>query len=219
MKAFAYLRVSGLSQTGDDKDGFPRQRVAITEFALKNDLEIVEEFLEKGVSGTTDVEDRPALGELLAALEANGVRTIVIEKVDRLARDLLIQESIIGDLQRKGFTLLSTMEPDLCSTEPSRVFIRQVFGALAQLDRATIQAKLNAARKRKRQNDPAYREGKRPYGALLGEANTLALMRQLRTELKAYQDVADSLNSRGIMARGGKPWKVGTIAKILSREN
>ena len=191
MKAFGYCRCSGLSQV--DGDSFPRQRAAIEEYAQRNGIEIVEWFEERGVSGTKDLDDRPALGTLMAALEANGVRTIVIEKLDRLARDLLVQESIVGDLLRKGYTLLSAAEPDLCSMEPARVFIRQVFGALAQLDRATLTAKMAAAKLRKRANDPGWREGRKPYGVFPGEDATLAWMKRIRAEGRTFKEVAESL--------------------------
>ena len=62
--------------------------------------------------GRSDLEHRPALQQLLDA--ANGVKRIVIEKVDRLARDLMIQESIIADLKKKEFEVIGTLEPDLC---------------------------------------------------------------------------------------------------------
>ena len=41
------------------------------------------------------------------APHANGVKLILIEKLDRLARDLMIQETIIGDLRKYGFELVS----------------------------------------------------------------------------------------------------------------
>lgn len=215
MKAFSYLRVSGLSQV--DGDGFPRQRTAISEFARKNDLEIVEEFTENGVSGTTELDNRPALAMLFAALEANGVKTVVCEKLDRLARDLMIQETIIGDFQRHGFTLLSTMEPDLCSTDPSRVFIRQVFGALAQYDRATLTAKMAAAKVRKKLADPTWHDGKKPYGDLPGEGGIIMIMRVNRANGGTYQQITDLLNTNGKLSRSGKPWTVGAVHKILAR--
>ena len=54
---------------------------------------------------------------------------------DRLARDLLIQESIIADLKRNGFEVISVAEPDLCSDDPSRVLMRQVLGRLLSTKR------------------------------------------------------------------------------------
>jgi len=41
---------------------------------------------------------------MITGILTNGVKTIIIEKLDRLARDLMIQEHIIQDLQRRGIT-------------------------------------------------------------------------------------------------------------------
>ena len=40
--------------------------------------------------------------------------------LDRLARDLMVQETIIGDMRRQGFELVSVTEPDLCNDDPKR---------------------------------------------------------------------------------------------------
>src|SRR5215469_2260549 len=98
-KAFSYLRVSGRGQI--EGDGFDRQTEAIRKYAAGHGIEIVEVFREEGVSGTKEMDDRPALAGLLAALEENGIRTVLIEKLDRLARDLMVQETIIADMQRR----------------------------------------------------------------------------------------------------------------------
>ena len=94
--AYAYLRVSGKSQVNGD--GFPRQLKAIRDYAAAHDIKIAHVFREEGVSGTVESLDRPAWSELMAMLHSNGVRTILIEKLDRLARDLMVQEAAIADL-------------------------------------------------------------------------------------------------------------------------
>jgi DNA invertase Pin-like site-specific DNA recombinase len=80
------------------------------------------------VPGATELNDRPALVAMLEALAADGVRLVLIEKLDRLARDLMVQETIIGDLQKRGFRLISVGEPDLLKNDPSRKLMRQIFG-------------------------------------------------------------------------------------------
>jgi len=109
------------------------------------------------------LRQQPALASLLAALEENGIKTLICEKLDRIARDLMVQEAIIADLRKKGYTLISTCEPDLCSDDPSRVLIRQIFGALAQWDRAMTCQKLRAARERKKAKTGRC-EGRKPLG-------------------------------------------------------
>src|ERR1700730_16583865 len=111
--AFSYLRVSGKGQL--EGDGFTRQREAIELYAKANDIEIVRTFEEEGVSGKTDLENRPALTDLIASLDVNGTRLVLVERLDRLARFLTVQESILQDLKRKQFDLVSVTEPDPCS--------------------------------------------------------------------------------------------------------
>ena len=55
----------------------------------------------------------------MAALHANSVRIVIIEKLDRLARDLMVQESIIADLRKYGFELVSVGESDLMANDPT----------------------------------------------------------------------------------------------------
>jgi DNA invertase Pin-like site-specific DNA recombinase len=82
----------------------------------------------------------------MTALHANGVRIILIERRDRLARDLMVQETIIADLRRNGFELISVAEPDLMATDPTRILMRQLMGAVAQYDKSQIVLKLRGAR-------------------------------------------------------------------------
>lgn len=212
MKCFAYLRVSSLGQV--QGDGYDRQLLACEAYAAAHGLEIVEVFRES-MTGTSDLEDRPALAMLLAALEMNGVKTVIVEKLDRVARDLLIQETIIGDMQKRGYILISTMEPDLCSNDPSRVLVRQIFGAIAEYDRKIIVAKTRAARERIRAKQGKC-EGRHAYGDKPGEAEVLAEMRRLAENL-IPRDVCAQLNQSGYRTRYNKPWHPSTVAKILSR--
>jgi len=82
MKAFGYLRVSGKAQL--DGDGFPRQLAAVELHAKEHGIRIVKVFREKGVTGMMDTMSRPAWAELMAAMHANGVHTVIIERLDRV---------------------------------------------------------------------------------------------------------------------------------------
>lgn len=212
MKTFAYLRVSGKSQV--DGDGFDRQLLACQAYAAANGLEIVETFREQGISGTKELEDRPALSELFAALEENGVKTILVERLDRLARDLMVQETIIADAQKSGYTLISAAEPDLCSTDPSRVLVRQIFGAIAQYEKAMIVLKLRGARNRKKAKTGSC-EGRKPFGHYPDEAGTLTRMLYLRSINEGTTAITATLNREGLLTRARSPWHEATVRKIL----
>jgi DNA invertase Pin-like site-specific DNA recombinase len=211
---FAYLRVSGKSQVRGD--GFRRQFIAIRQYCAANQLHIVRIFKERGVSGTKELDDRPALSELFAALEEDGIKSVVVEKLDRMARDLMVQETIMADMQKHGYTLLSTAEPDLCSQDPSRVLIRQIFGALAQWERAMIVMKLRGARQRKKARGERG-EGRHAYGEKPGEEVVLQRILALQSTGHSTRAIANFLNTAGDATRMGKPWQPGTVAKILTR--
>lgn len=213
-KAFAYLRVSGRGQI--EGDGFPRQRTAIKTYAGPHGIRIAKWFEEQGVSGTKDLENRPALQELMVALHSNGVRLVLIEKLDRLARDLMVQETIIGNLRKQGFEIISAAEPDLCSDDPSRKLVRQVFGAIAEYERAMVVLKLRAARQRARIRDGRC-EGRKPFGDRPGEQEIIKRIERLADKKLNFSQIADKLNNEGLPTRAKGQWFPATVSRILAR--
>jgi DNA invertase Pin-like site-specific DNA recombinase len=213
VKAYGYLRVSGKGQI--DGDGFPRQLKAIRDYAAGHDINIVRVFREEGVSGTVENMDRPAWRDLMAVLHSNGVRTVLIERLDRLARNLMTQEAAIGDLQKNGFTLISAAEPDLMASDPTRILMRQLMGAVAQYDKSQIVLKLRGARMRKRARDGRC-EGRKPYGYYDGEPAALERLKALRAEGLGFDRIAARLNEEGIPTRTGRPWHGVVVNRILA---
>ena len=212
-KAFAYLRVSGKGQVKGD--GFTRQLKAIREYAKAHGIRIARIYREEGVSGTKELENRPALSEMMEALHGNGVKLVLIEKLDRLARDLMIQETIIGDLRKYGFDLISATEPDLLSDDPSRVMFRQFMGAIAQWEKTVIVQKLRGARQRAKAKHGRC-EGAKPYGTLRGEAEVVERIRELRAKGLGFDRLAAQLDKEGIKTRRGKRWHGTVVNSILT---
>jgi DNA invertase Pin-like site-specific DNA recombinase len=95
------------------------------------------------------VSDRPQLRRLLGHIAPGD--TLVVWKLDRLARSLVDLLSIIDKLNALGASFRSLTEPVDTST-PMGTFVVQVLGAVAQLERALIiqrtTAGMHAARAR-----------------------------------------------------------------------
>ena len=212
-KAFAYLRVSSKGQI--EGDGFTRQSVAIKKYAAANEIKVVKEFREQGVSGTIETMDRLAWAEMLALLHSNGVKAVIVERLDRLARDLMVQEAAIADLRKHGFELVSVYEPDLMATDPTRVLMRQLMGAVAQYDKTQIVNKLRGARMRKRAKDGRC-EGRKPYGHYEGEKPVIERMNALRAERLGFDRIAAKLNEEGIGTRTRGKWHGLMVNRILT---
>ena len=215
-KAFAYLRVSGKGQI--EGDGFTRQLGAIKQYATANDIKLSQVFKEEGVTGTRETMDRPAWSEMIAALHSNGVKTIIVEKLDRLARDLMVQEAAVADLRKHGFTLVSVQEPDLMATDGTRVLVRQMMGAVAQYEKTQIVSKLRGARMRKRAKEGRC-EGRKPYGFYEGEMGVIDRMKALRGDGLGFDRIAAQMNAEGIETRTRGRWHGVVVNRILGAQN
>jgi len=212
-QVFAYLRVSGKGQI--DGDGFPRQFGAVREYAKSQGMKIAKVFREEGVSGTVEGMDRPTWAEMISAILANGVNTILVESLGRLARDLFVQEYILRDMKQRGITLISVTEPDLGSTDPTRIMFRQILGAIHQYEKSMIVLKLRGARQRKKVKEGRC-EGAKPYGFYAREQPILQRISELRDGGMGFDRIAATLNNEGVPTRRrGSRWHGMTVNQIL----
>src|SRR5262245_17870363 len=151
VEAVAYIRTSSAANVGADKDSDKRQRAAIEAFAKSAGYSIVAEFYDAAVSGADPVAERAGFAAMLERIAGNGVRTILVESPDRFARDLAVQLAGHDFLKSMDVTLIPATAPDFFVEDtPTAVLVRQVLGAIAQFEKASIVAKLKAARDRKR---------------------------------------------------------------------
>lgn len=215
-RIFSYLRVSGKGQV--EGDGFPRQREAIIVYARRNRMEVVTEFRDEGVSGT--LFDRPGLSDLFGAIKADGVKTVLVEKADRLARDLVVSETLLAEFRKLGVNVVAAeggTDLTVDSNDPSRKMIRQILGVVAEWEKSCIVQKLKAARVRSKEKNGRC-EGRKPYGSKEGECETVLKIQNLRIERLTINKIADRLNSEGIKTRSGGRWQYTQVRRILSRQ-
>jgi len=216
IQAVTYLRVSSVGQV--DGDGLIRQREAVADYAKRHGIAIVDEFRDEGVSGATDHADREGFSSLLARIAGNCVRMVLVERADRVARDLLVQETMLLALRRMGVQVIDVSSgSDLNDeTDPSRVLIRQVLGAVAQWDKGCLVAKLRKARARVRAAKGRC-EGRKPFGMHAGEQAALARIQAMAADRVSLRRIAEAMNAEGHRTRQGKPWSFGTVARIVRR--
>lgn len=221
-KAVAYLRVSGKGQL--KQSGFSRQRDSIKEFARVHNVEIVSEYRDEGVSGTKDGFDREGLTDLFDRIQGNGVRLVLVEHADRLARDLIVQELIVQEFERLGARVIACESgTDLASSnsDPTKKLVRQILGAIAEFEKSRLVSKLKIARDRKRRNTGKC-EGQKLFGSLDGEEATLKRIRELYRKprngsRRSLKKIAETLNSEDHPTRSGKPWSRGSVWSIVQR--
>ncbi len=219
--AVSYLRVSGRGQVGGD--GFPRQREAVRAYAHRRGFELLDEFRDEGVSGTTDLEGRDGLQALFDRIASNGVRVVLLERADRLARDLMVGEVILSRFRALGVRVLGSDGVDLTENEdPTATLVRHVMSAIAEFDKRITVRKLRAARDRASARVGRRVEGVKPFGTLPGEDAVVARMRRLRRKPRGqprmgYKRIADTLNVEKLPTRTGALWGAATVRRVLLR--
>jgi DNA invertase Pin-like site-specific DNA recombinase len=163
MKAYGYLRVSGQGQV--DGNGFERQEEAISRFAQKANIEIVQFFKEQ-VSGTTDSTEREVFQQMISAILRNGVRTIIVEGLDRLAREYRIQEQLLVYLAAKSIALYDARTgenvTESIASDPMKKAMIQMQGIFAELEKNLLVKKLRVARQSKKE-EVGKCEGRKGY--------------------------------------------------------
>jgi DNA invertase Pin-like site-specific DNA recombinase len=236
MRVFSYIRVSGLGQV--DKDGPVRQQETVRDYCAKHSLQIVHQFFEEGISGTVDAMDRPQFAEMLSKADmfkqtiaeaaptvitdALNVEAIVVERMDRLARDLMVSEFLLAECRKRGLKIFCADQGELVDMatnegDPTRVMLRQILGAIAQWEKSVTVKKLRAARLRKKAKGIKC-EGKNAYGSKPGEKEILRDISDMLCVGKLkYAQIASYLNAKGFKTRHGRDWNKHSVCNVRTK--
>lgn len=149
MRVFGYIRVSSIEQ--ENGFGPEVQEGAIRAYCTSKSLAPVE-LIHESMSGESVAKRREfliLLANAKALAEAGEAVHVVFYSSDRLARDVMGQESVVAASFANGYRLHSTRshEQDFFDPaykkDPMRTAIRQFFGIFNQLDKAIIQQRLD----------------------------------------------------------------------------
>jgi DNA invertase Pin-like site-specific DNA recombinase len=220
-KAIGYLRVSTTEQV--EGFGLAVQEEAVRDYCRQHDLRLVSIESDEGISGANGLDSRQGLARALAALEGGDADVLVVKRLDRLARDLLVQETVLERLTQHGKEVLSVDEADITSDDPTRVLVRQVLGAIAQYEKGVIRGRMLAGKAAKRRaggyTGGAPRFGERAEGRELVadtvESETIARAKALRADGSSLREIANVLEAEGRATKRGKRWHPATIARLL----
>ena len=217
VEAIGYMRTSSAANVGRDKDSEKRQRAAIEGYAKAAGYTVVEWFYDAAVKGADAVTARAGFSAMLDRIAGNGVRSIIVESPDRFARDLAVQLAGHDYLKGLGVALIPASAPDFFLEDtPTAVLVRQVLGAIAQFDKATMVAKLKAARDRKRKVTGKV-EGRKAYIEREGGLSLIARVKALRDQRPrlSLREIAAELERDGHVTAKGNRYSASAIQSML----
>ena len=214
IEAIGYMRTSSATNVGRDKDSEARQRAAIESYAKAAGYTIVDWFYDPAVKGTNAVTERPGFKDMLDRIASNSVRTIIVESPDRFARDLAVQLAGHDFLKNLGVSLIPATAPDFFLEDtPTAVLVRQVLGAIAQFEKASLVAKLKAARDRKIAQGIKC-GGRKSYAERSPELVAAAKALQAERPRLSLRKIADQLAEQGYTLKG-RPYAAMSVRGML----
>jgi DNA invertase Pin-like site-specific DNA recombinase len=232
MDLTAYVRVSTGKQAAEDRLGKPVQVKSIREYARDHGHRIVEWRYDDGISGGNGLESRVGLPQALQDVKSGRAKGVIVYRLDRLARDLIIQEQLLAEIKHLGGLPFTTsaaeaeyLEDD--PNDPSRKLIRQILGGVNEYEKSMIALRLRNGRKLKAEQG-RYAYGAPAFGSSAvdhelapndAERSVIDMLRAMRLHGLSYRDMADALNGAGYATKRGGKWYAQTVLNVLKRES
>lgn len=228
LRLVGYLRVSTEGQVTDGF-GLEVQEEAVRLWISNHGHQLVAICKDEARSGKKDLTERLGLAEALVHLSAKRADGIVVFKLDRLARDLVLQEQLLREIWQTGGEVFSTAggegnirnDPD----DPSRKLIRQVLGAVSEYERDMIVLRLQRGRALKGAKG-GYAFGSPHFGVLAedgalrqapAEQAVVDRILQLHSTGASLREIAAALEHEGRSAKRGDRWYPMTVRRVIAR--
>jgi DNA invertase Pin-like site-specific DNA recombinase len=138
-----YLRVSTNDQTTKN------QRRELFAVANRQGWEVVETFVDEGISGAKGRDKRPGLDAMLRGVARKDFDLVAAWSVDRLGRSLQDLVSLLADLHAKQVDLYLHQQ-GLDTTTPSGKAMYQMLGVFSEFERSIIRERIRAGLARAR---------------------------------------------------------------------
>ena len=233
-RAVIYCRVSTDEET--QELGMEAQLRDCQRYCAATGIEIVQIYQES-ISGASKFEDRFVLHDAIRKLRESGASLLLMQKVDRFARDLAEAQKILREIRsaKARVHFVQTGGTDTAIQELQF----NILMAVGQFERENIRERIVKAMSVKRDRGE-YLGGKIPYGKRTVEVerlssitkkvetvkflednpeelNILQRLRDLRAQGMSYRGIADKLFVEGVRFRKGGKMDAEWIRKKVGR--
>jgi DNA invertase Pin-like site-specific DNA recombinase len=217
-KAVIYTRFSP-RPNADDCDSAEHQAHRCRVYCDKKDYHVVGEYSDKAISG--GILNRPELTKLLSLLPPGAV--VVVDRNDRLARDLLINLTIQNEIKKLGGSVEFADGSPLQTNPEGRLF-QNILAAFAQFEREKFSERTKNGMARKKAEGVwcgrppigwTKTKGENKLREYEPEQWAIAMIKEKHKQGYTSGEIASLMNKTPI--KPGRPWSARTIRKILAR--
>ncbi len=207
--ALGYARVSTIDQE-ESGLGLAAQVDSITTEAGRRGWDLVD-IVEDTASGSLSIEDRK-LGELVDRIEAGEADTLIVAKLDRVARSVMHFSTLMARARDNGWAIVIADASGVDTTTPVGQLLANILISMAQFERDMISARTKAALAVKARNGEQV--GRHPTTSP-EVADTIV---ELRDGGLSCAKTAAELERLGIpTSTGGTEWRPATVSRIDRR--
>lgn len=178
-------RIALYARVSTDGQSVENQLCELEAVARKEGWQIVQRYVDTGISGAKGRKERPGFDGLCKAAMRREFDLIAAWSVDRLGRSLLDLVTFLKDIHAKGINLYLHKQ-GLDTTTPTGEMMFQMMGVFAQFERTMIVERVKAGLKR------ARAEG-RKLGRPRVDGKVTAKVLALRREGKGMRKIAREL--------------------------
>jgi site-specific DNA recombinase len=223
LKFFSYCRGSTVDQQITISD----QTDKIRNFCNYKGYELVENFIDSGVSGSTNARDRPEMKKLLDRLTRKEADGLICSKIDRLSRSSGDFINIMNYFNRNNIQLIF-LEPEIDTRTPIGKMILTIMSSVAELELNMIRQRTKDALKKKKEKGESY--GQTPYGKTktedkklidnLEEQKNITLIIKLYNNGMSVKEICKKLIDDNVERKpNNAKWFPTQINRILKENN
>ena len=209
-KVALYARVSTEDQT--ERETIQNQVNVAGTLCPAMGLEIVDSYLDDGVSGMIPLGQRPEGARLLEDATQGKFQQVVVYRLDRIGRKALVILSAWETLKEKGVALRSLTEP-FDTAQPFGEFVMGILAMVAGYERDSIVSRTTEGRRRKAR-EGKWTGGRAPLGyRVVGgyleideeEADLIRrIFRQYTEERLSGWRISTQLNGEGVLTQSSR---------------
>jgi putative DNA-invertase from lambdoid prophage Rac len=196
MACYGYARVSTALQA-DEGESLEVQRRKIEGRALELGVTLDHVYVERGVSGSRPLEQRPQGKLLLAALKPGD--TVIASKLDRMFRSASDALRVLETLKRQRVSLvLLDMGGDVTGDGITKL-VFTILSAVATFERERLQERIREGKAHQR-DQGVHLGGSRPFGYTVGAGGTLEPVADEQRAIKDMLTLKDQGRSLRVIA-------------------
>jgi DNA invertase Pin-like site-specific DNA recombinase len=203
MAVYSYTRVSTERQA-EEGESLGAQQRRVEGYAQMHDMVVDRHFVERGVSGSVPLTERPEGSVLMEAVQPGDV--IITPKLDRCFRSALDALDVLQKLKNRGVSLhMIDLGGDVTGNGISKLMFT-ILSAVAEAERDRIRERISDV-KRDQKARGRYLGGRVPFGYSVSEEGALVEaegqqaaiqeMKGMRAAGHSLRTIASAIKERG----------------------